>query len=429
MLRHYGYASLGQLAQAILALVGLAAATRLLGTESYGTYIVIGTFLTLLTIAVSAGPIAAVLILTARDPEGRAELHGQAAIATVVLFVVVVSAAPVLSPRIASLVSSALAPSLVTLALIRLPALVYVGLVSSELAGAGRIGLVAVLSTASAALALLGVFGALIGPDPLTGAIVGTSIATLMTGGMMAIAARGVVGIRMPKRSEPWKAILRIAVPMHLGTMAYWVMLRADAIAVNSILGAGSAGIYGLALQLSERIGLLTAPLYNATAWRISAPGRTDALRTTLRVARVEFAVGVVAALAAIVLGRLVATLIAGSDYAEASIPLAVLVLGAATLPIWSVIGLFLVSHFNGAWPTTLAQIGVAAVALLGYWAITPLTGVVGPALVSTGAYLTLVGIGFVLINRHEPVRFSDLIIGRKDLHDLITAFRTARRG
>ena len=424
MLRHYSFAALGQIAQAGLALVGLVLITRILGPGLYGTFVVVGTVITLLAIALSAGPTAAVLILSARNPETRAHLHGQIVLVVAFLTVLVAIGSTLASPWLGSAISSSLEPVIVTVALLRLPALVYAGLVSAQLSGAGRVGLAAVLNTISAALGLAGLFGALVASDPLAGAIVGTTIATVVSGLMMAFVALSVVGIAVDLGAARWRAVTSIAVPLHLGTMAYWVMLRADAIAVNSLLGAHSAGIYGLALQLSERVGLLTQPVYNATAWRVSGPDRREALRVTLQVARLELALGVVAAVAAVVLGRLATTLIGGSSYAEAALPLAVLVLGAATLPVWSVVGLFLVSHLNGAWITTLAQIGVALVALLGYWTLTPIVGLIGPALVSTGAYLTLVVLGLRLIHRHEPIAVPDLIPGRRDLSLLRDAVR-----
>jgi len=204
--------------------------------------------------------------------------------------------------------------------------------------------------------------------------------------------------------------VAAIAIPLHVGTIAYWIMLRADALAVNALLGPRSAGVYGLALGLSERVGLVTAPLYNATAWRISGPDRRAALLTTLRVARLEIAVGIAASVGALLLGRAVVTTIAGPEYADAALPLALLVFGAATLPIWSAVGLFLVSQLGGAWRTTIVQVAVAVAAVIGYWIVIPAIGIVGAALVSTGAYVSLVLIGVALIKRAEHFALRELL-------------------
>ena len=410
MLRLYSYAAGGQLAQAVIALVGLAATTRVLGPESYGTFVVVGTVLTLAAIVVSAGPQAAVLILSARDTQGRRELHGLILSAAAGLTVLTLAAGAVAAAPTASAIAPALDPMVMLVAFLRLPAVVYGGLVTSQLSGAGRIGLAALLNAIAALLSLLGPVGALVAPDRLEGAVIGTTVAAVLAAVVMGGAAIGAAGASLPRGSAPWRAVAAIALPLHVGTIAYWVMLRADALAVNALLGPRSAGVYGLALGLSERVGLVTAPLYNATAWRISGPERRAALLTTLRVARLELAVGIAASIGALLLGRLVVTAIAGPDFADAALPLALLVFGAATLPIWSALGLFLVSQLGGAWRTTLVQVVVAAAAVIGYWVVTPTAGIVGAALVSTGAYVSLVLIGVALIHRAERFPLRDLL-------------------
>jgi O-antigen/teichoic acid export membrane protein len=425
MLRNYSYAAGGQIAQTVIAVIGLVATTRLLGTTDYGTFVVLGTVLTLLGIAASAGPAAAVLVLSSRDSgaTGRA-LHGQIVIATAILAVLTIGIGIVAADPLADFVSASLASGLVLLSLLRLPAIVYAGLVNGQLAGAGRIGHAAALNTASAALALLAPLGAALHSDPLDGALIGSAAATFIAALLMYATATRVFGLSLPRGWQPWKQAGHLALAMHVGTIAYWVMLRSDTIAVNALLGTASAGIYGFALQLSERIGLVTAPLYNATAWQVSGPDRPAAIRTMLRVARIEFAIGLVAAVGALILGRFVIELIAGPTFADAALPMAILVLGAATLPVWSSIGLFLVSHHRGAWPTAGIQVLVALLAVAGYWIVGGRWGVVGPAVVSTGAYITLVVAGIAMVRAKEGIALRDLAPTRADLDDARRAMR-----
>ena len=437
MLRNYTYAASGQVAQTFIAVIGLVATTRLLGATDYGTFVVLGTVLTLLGIFASAGPAAAVLVLSSRDggASGR-DVHGQIVVATVVLLVLSIGAGAVVSDPLAAFASSSLAAGLVFLSLLRLPALVYASLVTGQLAGAGRVGHVAALNTASAALALFAPLGAIIHPVPLDGALIGAAIGTFIAALLMYATTSQVIGFSLPRGWRPWREAGRLAVPMHVGTIAYWVMLRSDTIAVNALLGTTSAGIYGFALQLSERIGLVTAPLYNATAWQVSGPDRQAAIRTMLRVARIEIAIGVLAATGALVLGQFVIEIIAGPEFRDAAVPLAILVLGAATLPVWSSIGLFLVSHHRGAWPTAVIQVVVAALAVAGYWTFGARLDVAGPAIVSTGAYITLVIAGIAMVRARERITLRELAPTRQDLddarramHRLIAAARRALGG
>jgi O-antigen/teichoic acid export membrane protein len=433
MLRNYSYAAGGQVAQTVIAVLGLVATTRLLGPADYGAFVVLGTVLTLLGVFVSAGPAAAVLVLSSRSSgnAGRA-IHGQIVIATLALALASGVGGVLAAEPLARFVSSSVAAGVVLLSLLRLPALVYASLVNGQLAGAGRIGHVAALNTASAALALLAPAGAIVHSDPLEGALIGSAAGAFLAALLMYATASRIIGVSLPRGWQPWKEAGQLALPMHVGTMAYWVMLRSDTIAVNALLGSASAGIYGLSLQLSERIGLVTAPLYNATAWQVSGPDREVAVRVMLRVARIEFAIGLLAAAGALLVGPLVIELIAGRAFAGAALPLAILVLGAATLPVWSSIGLFLVSHHRGAWPTAAVQVIVAALAVAGYWTVGGRVGVVGPAIVSTGAYIALVVTGIVMVRAKEPIALRDLAPTRADAADARRAagrlLRAARR-
>jgi hypothetical protein len=109
-------------------------------------------------------------------------------------------------------------------------------------------------------------------------------------------------------------------------------------------------------------------------------------------------------------------TSIAGPEFADAALPLALLVFGAATLPIWSAVGLFLVSQLGGAWRTSIVQVVVAAAAVIGYWTVTPAVGIVGAALVSTGAYVSLVLIGVSLIHRAEHFALRELLPSPREI-------------
>jgi O-antigen/teichoic acid export membrane protein len=282
--------------------------------------------------------------------------------------------------------------------------------VSSQLSGAGRVGLAASLAVISAFLAMLGPAGALLAVDPLAGAIVGTVVAGYLTAIVSWAFAWQTLGLRRPGTFAAWRSALSIAVPMHIGTIAYSMMLRLDLLVVNAVLGRHDAGIYGLAMGVSQRVGMLTTPLYNATAWRVSGPDRTAALRTMLQVIRLEATFGIVAAIGGVLLGPLLVQVVAGGDYRAASLPLAILIVGAAALPVWAAVGLYLVAHLGGAWMTARLQVLVATGSLVGYLLMTRVAGMVGAAAVSTGAYLVLLACGLTLIRRADPFSWRALI-------------------
>jgi O-antigen/teichoic acid export membrane protein len=410
MLRNYSYAATGQLVSVALAVVALAIVTRSLGPANYGSYIILTAIVTLLATFAGAGPQAAALIISSREPDRRGELHGQILVATSALLVVTGSAALALAQPLARFVAPTLAPELAAVNLLRLPPLVYASLVTSQLSGAGRVGLAASLAVISAVVAMLGPVGAIISDDPLAGAVVGTVLAGYLTAVISWVFATGALGLRRPGDFAAWRSALSIAVPMHVGTIAYSMMLRLDLLVVNAILGRHDAGIYGLALGVSQRVGMLTTPLYNATAWRVSGPDRDAALRTMLQVTRLETTFGIVAALGGILLGPVLVQVVAGDDYSAASGPLAILIVGAAALPVWAAVGLYLVAHLGGAWTTARLQVLVALSSLVGYVVMTRIAGTVGAAVVSTGAYLVLLACGLTLIRRSDTFPWRALI-------------------
>jgi O-antigen/teichoic acid export membrane protein len=410
MLRNYSYAAAGQFVSVTLAVVALAIVTRTMGPANYGSYIILTTIVSLLAIFAGAGPQAAALIVSSREPDRRGELHGQIIVATIALLVVTLAAATVFALPLARFVAPTLAPQLAAVNLLRLPPLVYASLVTSQLSGAGRVGLAASLAVISAVVAMLGPAGALLAADPLAGAVVGTVFAGYLTAVISWAFARRTLGLRRPGNFAAWRSALSIAVPMHIGTIAYSMMLRLDLLVVNAVLGRHDAGIYGLALGVSQRVGMLTTPLYNATAWRVSGPDRSAALRTMLQVTRLEATFGIVAAVGGILLGPFLVQVVAGGDYRAASLPLAILIVGAAALPVWAAVGLYLVAHLGGAWTTARLQLLVALGSVVGYLIMTPIAGIVGAAIVSTGAYLVLLACGLALIRRVDAFPWRALL-------------------
>jgi hypothetical protein len=66
----------------------------------------------------------------------------------------------------------------------------------------------------------------------------------------------------------------------------------------------------------------------------------------------------------------------------------------------------------------------VALLAVAGYWIVGGRWGIVGPAVVSTGAYITLVVAGIALVRAKEGIALRDLAPTRADLDDARRAMR-----
>lgn len=410
MRRDY-FVTLGaQLAQAGISLVSLVVLARVLMPVDFGVAVLLTAAVTITSIAIAAGAQAAVLVICARTPELRPQIGGAMLLtsAGVLLFAAPIAAAT--SGQLAGALSAHATSGIVLVTALRLVPTTYVGLVTAALTGAGRIGTVALLGVAGGLTSALMPLGALVAEDRLFGAAAGGLAGNLATMVVALVLSIRGLGLASPSSRSLWRDLWSIAAPLHIGTVAYWFMLRADAFILNAIVGGAEVGIYALAVTLTERVGLITTPLYNATAWRISGPDPVVALRTSLLIVRVMIAVGIVACGLAIVASPTVVEILAGPEYRAAGGIVPILVVGAALLPVWGAIGLFLVSHEKRIWFTTIVQVAVAAAAIGGYAIAIRIAGMYGAAAVSTLAYASLALIGLTAVRARHAFPWRDLI-------------------
>lgn len=410
--RQYAITTAAQVIQTLLAVVALFALARVLEPAGFGQAVLLTTAVTLGTIAVSAGLQAAVLILTARDPSLRPAIHGLAVMASALAGGTLVITAIVLGSPLQRVV--ALEPAIVIMTAARLGPAMYAALISAGLGGAGKIGRLAFVNVANGALGLLAPIGAWAAGGSLAGAVAGALGASTLVA-VCAFGAARVLGLAAPRRTL-WAKAVHIGLPLHIGTVAYWIMLRADGFVVNAVIGGETVGLYALALSLSERVSVLATPLYNATAWRVSGGDARSSLSVAMLVARIEIAFAVILAVTAWVVGPFAIGLLAGRAYVAAAGPTTILVVGAALLPVWASFGLYLASQMNGAWFTARTQVVVAVLAVAGYLLLVPIWGMYGAALVSTGAYILLVAMGINEIRRRQPFPLTSLLPRRADL-------------
>jgi O-antigen/teichoic acid export membrane protein len=399
-----------QLAQAGISLVSLVVLARVLMPVDFGVAVLLTAAVTITSIAIAAGAQAAVLVICARTPELRPQIGGAMLLtsAGVLLFAAPIAAAT--SGQLAGALSAHATSGIVLVTALRLVPTTYVGLVTAALTGAGRIGTVALLGVAGGLTSALMPLGALVAEDRLFGAAAGGLAGNLATMVVALVLSIRGLGLASPSSRSLWRDLWSIAAPLHIGTVAYWFMLRADAFILNAIVGGAEVGIYALAVTLTERVGLITTPLYNATAWRISGPDPVVALRTSLLIVRVMIAVGIVACGLAIVASPTVVEILAGPEYRAAGGIVPILVVGAALLPVWGAIGLFLVSHEKRIWFTTIVQVAVAAAAIGGYAIAIRIAGMYGAAAVSTLAYASLALIGLTAVRARHAFPWRDLI-------------------
>ncbi|MBN1091286.1 hypothetical protein JKP75_00930 [Blastococcus sp. TML/M2B] len=183
---------------------------------------------------------------------------------------------------------------------------------------------------------------------------------------------------------SPWRGFLRSATANNIGSIGQMVMLRADVLVVGVLLGATDAGIYGLALSLTE-LALIVPEVFALSVFasraRLDGPRWRDELDRSVRL---NAGLGLLAAVA-IAGAAVVLALGPLADY-DGLVPLVLIVLPGVFVAGYSRIALSALQALGAS--SRVWMFGALAVALsIGYVPAAALGGTPGAAVMSTIAY------------------------------------------
>ena len=218
------------------------------------------------------------------------------------------------------------------------------------------------------------------------------------------------------------KQMLGYGMKFYVSIMASVVIFRADLLIVNHFRGAGEAGVYAVASQVSFLLMMLPAVIGMLLFPRVASaqdPRGEFAIQVTRHV---TFVMLIVCAAAAA--GSFLLPLIYGPRFAEATIQLLILLPGVCLVGIESV----LVQHFTGTGlPVAIPMFWLITLVLnLGLnLALVPVLGARGAALTSTLSYaliFVLVTIYFWMKSGRSPAEM--FLLRGDELHDLLGKLR-----
>ena len=183
---------------------------------------------------------------------------------------------------------------------------------------------------------------------------------------------------------SPWGRFLRSATANNIGSIGQMVMLRADVLVVALLLGPADAGVYGIALSLTE-LALIVPEVFALSVFASRARLDRDSWAGELhRTVRLNGALSVVAAVGILLVAVL---LVLGplSDY-EGLVTLVLIVLPGVIVAGYSRVALSALQALGSS--SHVWMFGVLALALsAGYVPAAMLGGTIGTALMSTVAY------------------------------------------
>jgi len=305
----------------------------------------------------------------------------------------------------------------------------YAQVSGAMLAGAGRIPALswARIGYAIATPLLVGVTALTTG-DP-EWALGGWLAATVLYA--LALAVYVAVALERPARpsGSDVRAVDGFGMRGYVGTLSHHGFLRVDVLFLNARYGPTTVGIYSLASLIAERLSLLGQAVYGASAAPLGSLPREEAARLAADVVRLMLVVLVPAAALAAALAFPVIPLVFGSGFADAALPLTLLLPGTVALTCWSLVSLYVISTLRRPGTTTLIQAGALVVSLPFYYLAVREWEMVGAAVVSSGVYLAVFALGLVVLCRSAAVRVGQLVPKPDDLRRVAAFARASIRG
>jgi len=402
---------------------------RWLGPEGFGTLAVLNATVALTLQIASAGLPSANTYFIARDRQKLGSVWANAILFALVigsLSALIVFALGRLNP---SLFGGAPA-NLLGIAAFSVPFQLLILLGLNVLLAVNRIGQMNLLDCLSPVFSLFNAILAL--------AVLGTGLTVLVTFNtgaaiLISLFLLGAVGkvlwVQKERRAARpdfvlLKTMLRYAIKFYISIMAGFVIFRADLLIVNYFRGAGQAGVYAVASQVSFLLLMLPGVIATLLFPRVASqphPRGEFAVQVTRNASLMMLVICLVAAA-----GSFALPLIYGARFAEATMQLLILLPGVYLVGLESV----LVQHFTG---TDLPA------AIPGFWVVTllvnlalnlafvPAFGARAAALNSTLSYALIFFLVAWYFCRKTGRRPAEIFLPRlDDLRELFTRVRLA---
>ncbi|MEK6335793.1 MAG: oligosaccharide flippase family protein [Acidobacteriota bacterium] len=402
---------------------------RWLGPEGMGTLAVLNATVALALQVGSAGLPSANTYFIAKD---RSSLGAAWANSVFFAFIVgsLIAAAVFLVAEVKPELFGGVSRNLLMIAALSIPFQLLSVLGLNVLLAVGRIGQLNLLDSLSPALILVNAIIVLVIMKAALPTLVSfnTGAAIILSLAMLIVARRMLASQNQRGKFSPDFALARkmlvYGLKFYISIMAGVVIFRADLLIVNHFRGAGEAGVYAVAAQVSFLLlllpGVIAALLFPRVASDQDVRGEFAA-----RVTRYASAVMLIMCAAAAI-GSFALPVIYGASFTDSTFQLLILLPGIYLVGIESV----LVQHFTGTglpaaipvfWLITLAVNLVLNLVLV------PRLGARGAALASTLSYALIFGLVAVYFCAKTARRPAEIfLLHRHEMRDLFARSRRA---
>jgi O-antigen/teichoic acid export membrane protein len=214
------------------------------------------------------------------------------------------------------------------------------------------------------------------------------------------------------RSSYPLKIALGYGIKSHLSSIVSFLNYRIDIFLVNYLLGPAMTGIYSVAVQIVEKLWLLSQAVSTVLFPRLSASSRNGETVTAITslVTRLTMIVTLVAGIGLALIGYYLISIVFGASFLDAYVLLLVLLPGAVAGS-----GVRLLSSEIAARgrPEINLYMGIFVVvlnAVLNVLLIPPM-GAIGAAVATTIAYGMNLVVRLVVFRRITGARIADAIL------------------
>jgi O-antigen/teichoic acid export membrane protein len=276
-------------------------------------------------------------------------------------------------------------------AMLGLPMSVLSGYFSGILQGLDRIMTLNMLSLVQGLLTLsltallvigfqMGLIGAVL-PSVVTGAV------SLLMMGLLLGRERGVFVPRWD--CSVMRSTLAFGLKGHVGNVLQFFNYRLDMFIVNYFLGPAGAGLYSVSVRLAELLWYLPNAVGFAIFPKVAATGADKMNAFTPRVFRMTLGLTVLGALGLALLGKPIIQLVYSSVFEGAYVPMLVLLPGVVLLGGAKVLTNEMAGRGYPLYNSVNTSLTLMVTVLLD-WVLIPRFGIIGAALASTIAYITM---------------------------------------
>lgn len=213
----------------------------------------------------------------------------------------------------------------------------------------------------------------------------------------------------------PYRVALNYGMKSHLGRIVSFLNYRIDLFLVNFLVGPLAAGIYAVAIQLAEKLWLVSQGVSLVLLPRLSEVGPKSgaSVSITAIVSRAIFLITFLGAIAAVILAPFLIQVIFGADFKSAYLPFVVMLPGIVAGSVVRILSSEIAARGRPEINLYMALVVVAINAGLNVVLI-PRFGILGAATATSIAYTANLIVRLYTFKAFAGVPISDLLIVKR---------------